>query len=67
MTGLELAFMPVDHEMAVKKRWGKIPLTELLDRLNNVTKSRVVRIDESLPPQLKDIVNSDPLFYEVVL
>jgi beta-lactamase superfamily II metal-dependent hydrolase len=67
MTGLELAFMPVDHEMAVKKRWGKIPLTELLNRLNKVTKSRVVRIDESLPPQLEDIVTSDPLFYEVVL
>lgn len=25
MRGLELAFMPVNHEIAVKKSWGKIP------------------------------------------
>jgi hypothetical protein len=67
MKGLELAFMPVVHEMAVKKRWGKIPLTELLDRLNEVTKGCVVRIDEKLPPQVKGFVTDNELFYEVIL
>lgn len=67
MSGLQLAFMPVDHEMAKKKSWGKIPLTDLLDRLNDVTKGRVVRIDEKLPPQVKGFVTDNELFYEVVL
>ncbi|HEX8088320.1 MAG TPA: hypothetical protein VF762_05675 [Blastocatellia bacterium] len=66
MSGLELAFLPVDHEMAVRKNWGKIPLTDLLDRLNEVTEGRVVRIDKQLPPQLKGRVTEDALFYEVV-
>lgn len=67
MSGLELAFMPVDHQMAVKKNWGKIPLTDLLNRLNEVTKSRVVRIDEQLPAEVKNLVTDSALFYEVML
>ncbi len=51
--GLELmrtddfvAFIPVDHAMAVKKRWGKMPLPGLVDALKERSKGRVVRIDE---------------------
>lgn len=52
--GLELmtqsdltAMIPVDHAMALKKRWGKMPLPELVDRLNEKTSGRVLRIDDT--------------------
>jgi hypothetical protein len=51
--GLELmrtddfvAFIPVNHKMAVKKRWGQMPLPNLVKELNVRSKGRVVRIDE---------------------
>lgn len=53
--GLELmespdlvAFIPVNHEMAVKKHWGAMPFTPLLKRLIEKSRGRVVRIDEGL-------------------
>ena len=67
MTSLKLAFVPVDHEMAVKKRWHKMPLNELMDRLNTITEERVVRIDGDIPEKLKDSMVPDALFHEVVL
>jgi len=52
--GLELmthagltAMIPVDHAMALKKRWGKMPLPELVERLNAKTSGRVLRIDDT--------------------
>jgi hypothetical protein len=69
MTGLKMAFLPVDQEMAKKKRWGQMPLTDLLDRLNEMTDQCVVRIDEEVPAKLKKQVTvdsgKDKLFYEV--
>jgi hypothetical protein len=54
--GLELmnrpdlvAMIPVNHEMAVKKRWGKMPFDPLLHRLNEKTGHRVLRIDDPYP------------------
>ena len=51
--GLELmtdealtAVIPVDHDMAVKKRWGKMPLEQLVARLKQKTKGRILRIDD---------------------
>ena len=41
-----IAMIPVDHDMAVKKRWGKMPLPELVARLQQKTKGRVLRIDD---------------------
>ncbi len=35
MSALEIALIPVDHEMALKKGWGKIPLDELEQHLND--------------------------------
>ena len=67
MTSLKLAFVPVNHEMAVKKRWHKMPLNELMDRLNEITEERVVRIDGDIPEKLKDRMVPDDLFHEVVL
>jgi hypothetical protein len=67
MKSLKLAFVPVDHEMAVKKRWNQMPLNELMERLNEITEERVVRIDEDIPEKLKDRMVPDKLFHEVVL
>jgi hypothetical protein len=67
MTSLKLAFVPVDREMAVKKRWNKMPLNELMDRLNVITDRCVVRLDADVPTKLKKNMLSDKLFHEVVL
>ena len=54
--GLELmshpdlvALVPVDHEMAVKKRWGKMPFDPLVKRLKEKCAGRVFRIDDPFP------------------
>lgn len=51
--GLELmthsdlvAMIPVDHEMAVKKRWGRMPLPDLVTRLKAKTHDRVLSVDD---------------------
>ena len=75
--GLELmphkltAFIPVDHEMAVKKRWDGMPLPGLIDALHDKG-ATVVRIDDDHLPndprfrpgdkQAKSFAG--PLFYE---
>jgi hypothetical protein len=51
--GLELmphgivAFIPVDHKMAVKKHWAEMPLPALIGALQDKARS-IVRIDEPL-------------------
>jgi hypothetical protein len=78
--GLELmrsdefvAFIPVDHAMAVKKHWGKMPLPGLVDALQEKSKGRVVRVDAGydLPEDendaaktFKDQLTSTDLFHE---
>jgi hypothetical protein len=55
--GLELmqsddlvAFIPVNHTMALKKGWGKMPLPNLVKELNARTQGRLVRADENYEP-----------------
>jgi hypothetical protein len=54
--GLELmespdlvAMIPVDHAMAVKKRWPGMPFPSLLARLEEKAHGRVLRIDDGVP------------------
>jgi hypothetical protein len=53
--GLELmplgltALIPVDHDMAVKKRWNGMPLPQLIDALKE-RDCMVVRMDDPEPP-----------------
>ena len=54
-----IAMIPVDHAMAVKKRWGKMPLPELVDRLNEKTNCRVLRIDDATQTHA-DLVAAQP-------
>lgn len=44
-TGL-VAFIPVDHEMALKKRWSRMPLPALVEALKERCGDGLVRIDE---------------------
>jgi hypothetical protein len=53
--GLELmvndalvAMIPVDHAMAVKKRWGRMPLPELVDRIKEKTHGRMLKMDDDV-------------------
>jgi hypothetical protein len=49
MQKLQVAMIPVDAEMAKKKRWNHMPLPELVDKLNEKAKA-VIRVDMPLPP-----------------
>jgi hypothetical protein len=68
MKNLRFALIPVDHEMAVKKRWGKMPLEQLEKRLNEITNGCVLRIDKDVPSTLTTVVEQDKdrkLYYEL--
>lgn len=67
MSNLKLALLPVDHQMALKKRWNNMPLPELLSRLEEKTGGAVIRIDQDLPKGLTQTVKSSELYYEVEL
>jgi hypothetical protein len=64
MKNLRVAMIPVDHEMAVKKRWGKMPLDELVAALNQQAKGVVLRVDKPKPATTENVVE-DKLFFEV--
>jgi hypothetical protein len=65
MKSLKLAFVPVNQEMAKKKNWNKMPLSDLMDRLNEITGHQVVRIDEEAPANMQQQVSSTALYHEV--
>jgi hypothetical protein len=67
MTGLKFAFVPIDHDMAISKHWDQIPFTQLLDRIDEVTKGCVLRIDKEVPLSLEGRVDATELFYEMPL
>jgi hypothetical protein len=68
MEKLEVAIIPVDHEMAIKKRWGNIPLGSLEAALIEITTENdgfVLRADMPLSPKAKErhVVETD-LYFE---
>jgi hypothetical protein len=67
MKNLRVAMIPVNHDMAVKKRWGKMPLDELVDALKKQAKGVVLRADDKSKPVSHEDVFEDPdkLYYEV--
>src|SRR5262249_36137402 len=67
MEKLEVVLIPVDHEMALKKRWGNMPLPELVGRMKEITKNRVLRVDEPVPAELKRRVDDHKLDFEISL
>ncbi len=66
MDRLRVAMVPVDEEMAKKKRWGHMPLTELLDALQAKTKGAVLRADKA-PPKIEDRLIAEELFFELIV
>jgi hypothetical protein len=64
MTRLRVAMIPVDHDMAVKKRWGKMPLDALIAALQKQAKGVVLRVDQPKPPTRENVVETE-LFFEV--
>jgi hypothetical protein len=67
MKNLRVAMIPVDHEMAVKKRWGKMPLEELVTALRKQAKGVVLQGDDKQMPSSTEKVFEGPgkLYYEV--
>ena len=66
MNNLKIAAIPVNHDMAVKKHWGKMPLEELEKALNDKTGGLVLRIDRTPGSALPGVV-VDPLYFDVIL
>jgi hypothetical protein len=64
MENLRVAMIPVDEEMAKKKRWNHMPLDELVKSLDKKAKGVVLRIDKPMPASKERIVE-DKLFFEV--
>lgn len=69
MENLKYAMIPVDHAMALKKRWGEMPLDQILHALDKKTDGRVLRIDKPVPAALQKWVKEGPgkLYYELVV
>lgn len=66
MKNLRVAMIPVDHDMAVRKRWGKMPLEELVAALKKQASGGVLRADQEMPDTRENVVEGpDRLFYEV--
>jgi hypothetical protein len=54
-----IAMIPVDHAMAVKKHWGRMPLPDLVDRIRVKTRGRVLKIDDKVNTA-KDLLTLRP-------
>jgi hypothetical protein len=67
MEALAYALLPVDHVMAVKKRWGRMPLAEIVGELDKRTASKVVRIDQPAPKGMSGVLEETPLWYELTV
>src|SRR5262249_6183019 len=66
MKNLRIAAVPVDHAMALKKRWGNMPLPALLDALTAHTGGKVLRNDQDLEKPI-DCVTMTPLYFDIAL
>jgi hypothetical protein len=52
-----VALVPVDREMAKKKRWN-MPFPSLLERLQELSRGRVLRADEGVPRQPESVTDA---------
>jgi hypothetical protein len=67
MEKLRIAAIPVDHVMAVKKRWGQMPLPALVDALTEKTSGALLRSDAAAPESVAGSVKSTDLYFEIFL
>jgi hypothetical protein len=66
MENLSIAAIPVNHAMALKKRWGNMPLPQLVEALTAKTGGKVVRIDQDLTNPIQGVAATD-LYFEISL
>jgi hypothetical protein len=66
MNNLHIAAIPVDHAMAIKKRWGNMPSPQIVDALKQKTSGKVIRIDQSLSAPIQGVVET-PLYFDISL
>lgn len=53
------AMVPVDHEIATKKRWHEMPFDVLLAELNEAAQGRVLRADQPVPGRPSGVLKKD--------
>lgn len=66
MEKLKVAMIPVDHAMALKKGWGRMPLDAIVKELDERTNGMVIRADQPAPIGEIPVIATD-LFYEISL
>lgn len=64
MENLRVSTIPVDEEMAKKKRWNHMPFDEILAALGKRAKGIVLRVDKPAATTREKVLE-DPLFFEV--
>jgi Metallo-beta-lactamase superfamily len=62
MDALKTAIIPVDEMEALKKRWGRMPLPNLIAALENKAPGRVLRTDQRPAPPPENVVIGDNYF-----
>jgi hypothetical protein len=67
MDALRVAMVPVDHSMALKKGWDRMPLPGLLDALEVKTDGAVLRADAEPPAACSVPVTTNDLYVEISL
>ncbi|MGJ7518038.1 hypothetical protein ACSFE6_27330 [Pseudomonas baetica] len=68
MENLQVAIVPVDHAMALKRKWGDIPFKTLMDALEEATKSRGFTLRTDQPPSNTSLtkgLRSTALYFEI--
>ena len=66
MDGLKAAIIPVDEVEAKKKRWGSMPLPDLIAALEKKVPGMLFRTDQE-PADRPENVAIDPNYFEVTL
>jgi beta-lactamase superfamily II metal-dependent hydrolase len=68
MTNLRTAVIPVDREVALKMRWGAMPLDSLVAALEEKTKGRALQTDKTKTPQKPlDGITVTDLYYDIAV
>jgi len=66
MTALKAAIIPVDEKEALKKRWGRMPLPELIAALEKMVPGMVLRTDQRPTKVANNVVIADN-YFEITL
>ena len=67
MEKITFAMISVNADMALKKKWGRMPFEPLLTALNQHTANRTIRSDKPIPPAAQGKVTGNNDYYELTL